>query len=142
MHRQFFRYSALLAGLAAVPAAGSNGSPSCPGDKAMANAHPGVTVSTSGSGHDRLIVQTDPVGTVRLDQHGKDHSALAVQSGSGGSLAIDQSGASASADVIQDGACNAASLKQAGSGNRATIVQSGGSNRAVVRQGPAKGDGQ
>ncbi len=142
------RYLALFAAGLAMPAGGvaaNTGAAAphaCPGDTAMASDKPGVTIDTSGSGHSRMIVQTDADGTVRLGQHGTDHSAVAVQQGSGGSLAIEQSGASARADVVQGGTCNAADLSQAGAGNRATITQSGNGNRVVVRQGPAKGDSQ
>ncbi len=143
MQRSFFRFPALLAAGLALPAAANDGaSPSCAGENGMASERAGVTIDTTGSGHSRMVVQTDPDGTVRLGQHGKDHSAVAVQQGSGGSLAIEQSGASARADVVQGGACNAAQLSQSGAGNRATVTQSGNGNRVVVRQGPDAGDGK
>jgi minor curlin subunit len=143
IHRRVHKFSALFAASLAVPAtAGSGSAPSCAGDGKMSQHQPGVTVVSSGAGHHRTIVQDDPDGTIRLEQHGAGHSALAVQSGDGSALAIDQSGASAEADVVQNGACNATSLSQAGASNRASVVQSGSGNRVTVRQGPAKEDSQ
>ena len=136
-HRLTARLALLASGLC-LPAAAQAGPGVCPGDSSMAHDTRGTTVIRSGSGHSHTIVQDDPDGTLRLEQHGRDHAAIAVQQGQGGKLAIDQSGASASAEVNQGGACNAAELAQAGAGNRAAVTQSGSGNRVVVRQGPAK----
>ena len=131
------RFSALLAAALAVPAGAGERTASCPGENGMSE-DSGTTIVTSGSGHSRVIVQDDPEGAIRVEQHGQDHAALAIQSGHDGQLSIAQSGKSAKAEVSQNGACNATELAQAGSANRATISQTGNGNRAVVRQGPAK----
>lgn len=137
-HRFSARLALFAAGVCLPAAAAQAGSGSCPGENFMAEETRGTTVIRSGSGHSHTVVQDDPDGTLRLEQHGKDHAALAVQQGQSGKLAIEQSGSSASAEVTQGGACNATELAQSGNGNRATVTQSGNGNRVVVRQGPSK----
>ena len=133
-NRPLIRLALLASGLCLAAAAQAE-TQVCPGDNSMAEDTRGTTVIRSGSGHSHTIVQEDPEGTLRLEQHGKGHAALAVQQGQGGKLSIEQSGASASAEVTQGGACNKTSLAQTGRGNRATFSQTGNGNRVVVRQG-------
>lgn len=136
--RRIERHWALLMASLAPSAAFATPTPEiCPKADIMGKKHSGVTIDTSGSGHEHMIVRTDPDGSVSLSQHGKDHAAVAVQQGRGGTLVIAQTGSSSRAEVSQGGACSVSRISQSGDGNSATIVQNGSGNRTVIRQGKA-----